>query len=125
MPELIGASDIAKRFGVSQSAVSHWIRRSQPGAPSRLRPSFPRPRHESRTGKLWSWAEVNAWGDKWQAHHPGSLPGLNVEDYDAQATDERKDASAGYPVSKTLKGFKPQGCTCPEGAISLNCPVHT
>jgi hypothetical protein len=113
VPELVGAGEIASRFMVSPSAVSHWVSRSQPKAKSPLRPRFPKPVHESKTGKLWSWAEVQKWGRIWQEHHPGSLPGLSsitLEDY---GTDTREATGAKV------------GCNCPgEGVVSLTCPIH-
>jgi hypothetical protein len=101
MPELVGPTEIARRFGVTPGAVSHWISRSRRGNPRPLRPRFP----PSYTigGKTWSWPEVKKWGAKWQEYHPGALPGLARErDYPAQALDDVTDALHEYPVSKTV-----------------------
>jgi hypothetical protein len=116
VPELIGPTEIARRFGVTPGAVTHWITRSQRGASSPLRPRFP----PSHSGKLWSWPDVLKWGRKWQEYHPGALPALPVErDYLSQARDQARDDAAQYQVSGST------GCICTEGVVNLFCPVHT
>lgn len=50
--DIVGASEIADRLGVSSSVVHDWQRRYD---------DFPDPLRRLRMGLLWSWPEVLAW----------------------------------------------------------------
>ncbi len=50
--DIVGASEIADRLGVSSSVVHDWQRRYD---------DFPGPLRRLRMGLLWSWPEVLAW----------------------------------------------------------------
>lgn len=50
--DIVGASEIADRLGVSSSVVHDWQRRYD---------AFPDPLRRLRMGLLWSWPEVESW----------------------------------------------------------------
>ena len=50
--DVVGASEIAERLGVSSSVVHDWQRRYE---------DFPNPLLRLRMGLLWHWPDVEAW----------------------------------------------------------------
>lgn len=50
--DIVGASEIADRLGVSSSVVHDWQRRYD---------EFPEPLLRLRMGLLWHWPDVEAW----------------------------------------------------------------
>ena len=53
--DVVTASQIAKRFGLSRNAVFNWIARY---------PDFPGPVLKTEVVRLWSWAAVEAWASQ-------------------------------------------------------------
>ena len=58
----VGATEIAERAGVSQSAVSMWQKRHA---------DFPKPVIELAMGPIWSWRDVEPWVERQKAKGPG------------------------------------------------------
>ena len=53
--DIVVASEIADRLGVSSSVVHDWQRRYD---------EFPEPVRRLRMGLLWSWPEVRSWAQQ-------------------------------------------------------------
>jgi hypothetical protein len=54
LDDLVGAAEIAQRFGVRRPQVVHdWVRRHA---------DFPAPVYRSDRVRLWLWPEVARWG---------------------------------------------------------------
>jgi len=53
--DIVGASEIADRLGVSSSVVHDWQRRYD---------DFPEPIRRLRMGHVWSWPDVAAWAQQ-------------------------------------------------------------
>ncbi len=90
-----------------------------------------------------------AWGHKWQENHHDALPGLERLAPDEETQEILEEAAelvspklTDHPIITIDNAFstpihfkivtEPQTrqpilliCTCPEGSISLTCPVHT
>jgi hypothetical protein len=52
--DLVGAAEIAERFGWSHAQSVHTIRRRHP--------DFPEPVAKLRTALVWAWPDIEAWG---------------------------------------------------------------
>ena len=66
--DIVGASDIARMFGVKPQTVRAWM----------LRPEFPPPIAKPSGGAIWDVNEVEKWVDAFRRDHPRSVVGIGV-----------------------------------------------
>lgn len=64
--DIVGASDIARMFGVKPQTVRAWM----------LRPEFPPPIAKPSGGAIWDVNEVEKWVDAFRRDHPGAIKGV-------------------------------------------------
>lgn len=63
--DIVGASEIADRLGVSSSVVHDWQRRYE---------EFPDPIRRLRMGLVWAWPQIEAWARETGRVSDGDAP---------------------------------------------------